>query len=171
MTVNLHAKVDVIFSNAAIHWILDHRKLFENFWQMVNNEGEVLIQCGGHGNLEKIISVVDKIRLHAELRPFFANWEEPWYFPKPEDTSKILQDIGFTNIDVHLIKESAKFNDKNSFALFAKTVVMKPYLSLLPDLKLKDLFVQLVLDEIETNYPSMHWIMDYVRLNVRASKN
>ena len=72
LTVNLPTKVDVIFLNASIHWILDHRKLFENFWQMLNNEGEVLIQCGGHDNLEKIISVVDMIRLHAELRPFFC---------------------------------------------------------------------------------------------------
>jgi trans-aconitate 2-methyltransferase len=171
LTVRLHIKVDVIFSNAAIHWILDHRKLFENFWHLLNNGGEMLIQCGGHGNLDGIISILDEIRQHAELRSYFANWKERWYFPKPDDTSKILQDIGFTNIDVGLVRESAKFDDKNSFALFAKTVVMKPYLALLPNQKLKDLFLELTLDEIERNYPNMHWIIDYVRLNIVANKN
>jgi trans-aconitate methyltransferase len=53
--VKLPRKVDVIFSNAALHWVLDHRKAFQNFWAMLkpmkdssgNNDSQLLIQCGG----------------------------------------------------------------------------------------------------------------------------
>jgi trans-aconitate 2-methyltransferase len=97
-TASLPAKVDVIFSNAAIHWILDHRKLFENFWHLLDNSGEIMIQCGGHGNLNRIISIIDDIRQRDEFKSFFTNWKESWYFAKPEDTSQLLQDIGFKDV-------------------------------------------------------------------------
>lgn len=168
-TASLPTKVDVIFSNAAIHWILDHRKLFENFWQLLDDKGEIMIQCGGHGNLEKIISILDEIRKRDEFKPFFTSWRESWYFAKPQDTSRLLQDIGFKSVNAHLMEDSATFADRNSFALFAKTVVLKPYLALLPDQQ-KDRFLKLFLDEIETRHKSMCWVMDYVRLNIRAIK-
>ena len=34
--VKLPRKINVIFSNAALHWVLDHRKAFQNFWTMLN---------------------------------------------------------------------------------------------------------------------------------------
>jgi trans-aconitate 2-methyltransferase len=168
-TASVPAKVGVVFSNAAIHWILDHRKLFENFWRLLDDNGEIIIQCGGHGNLEKIISILDDIRQCDEFKPFFTSWKESWYFPKPEDTSRLLQDIGFKNINAYLMQDSATFADRNSFALFTKTVVMKPYLALLPNQQ-KDKFLKLFLEEIETRHKSMRWVMDYVRLNIRAIK-
>jgi len=75
--------MDVIFSNAALHWIQDHRKAFQNFWEMLkpmndNNNyhksingnsnisgsdnstcsSQLLIQCGGYGNLQQIIKIL-----------------------------------------------------------------------------------------------------------------
>ena len=131
----------------------------------------MVILYGGYGNLHNILSVIDKIRLRDEFKRFFTNWREVWYFPKPKDTSNLLLQIGFSNVDAQLVNESAKFNDRNSFALFAKTVVMKPHFAFLLDQKLKDRFLNLVLSAIETNHRSMCWLIDYVRLNIRASKN
>ena len=33
--IKLSRKMDVIFSNSALHWIQDHRKAFQNFWKML----------------------------------------------------------------------------------------------------------------------------------------
>ena len=33
--IRLPRKMDVIFSNSALHWIQDHRKAFQNFWEML----------------------------------------------------------------------------------------------------------------------------------------
>src|SRR5687767_11345566 len=41
--VNLPTKVDVIFSNSALHWILDQEALFSHFWQLLKPNGELLI--------------------------------------------------------------------------------------------------------------------------------
>jgi trans-aconitate methyltransferase len=49
--IKLADNVDVIFSNAVLHWIIDHKKVFERFWQILKPNGQLLIQCGGYGNL------------------------------------------------------------------------------------------------------------------------
>ncbi len=130
-----------------------------------------MIQCGGHGNLSKIIFVLDDIiRQRYEFKPFFAGWQESWYFAKPEDIAQLLQNIGFKNVQAYLTEDPATFSNRNSFALFAKTMVMKPYLSQLPNQKLKDQFLESFLDEIETRYKSLCRTIDYVRLNIRTKK-
>jgi trans-aconitate 2-methyltransferase len=132
--------------------------------------GEIIIQCGGHGNLHKVISILDEIRQHDEFKSFFAGWQESWHFAKPEDTALLLQDIGFKDVRAYLTKDPAAFGNRDSFALFAKTVVMKPHLLRLPDQKLKDQFLESFLDEIKIHHKSKCWTMDYVRLNIRAKK-
>src|SRR5215831_4219499 len=60
--IKLPRKLDVIFSNSAFHWIQDHRKAFQNFWNMLkpmnncttssnrnnteSSTNQLLIQCG-----------------------------------------------------------------------------------------------------------------------------
>ena len=83
--------MDVIFSNSALHWIQDHRKAFQNFWKMLkpmnsdngtdmsidsnsNNtsiSGQLLIQCGGYGNLQQIITMLERITDLDEFREQF----------------------------------------------------------------------------------------------------
>src|SRR5438105_8046615 len=58
--VQLPEKVDVIFSNAAVHWVLDHQRVFSHFRTLLREKGELLIQCGGQGNLKANISIIDR---------------------------------------------------------------------------------------------------------------
>ncbi len=81
--IRLPRKMDVVFSNSALHWVQDYRKAFQNFWELLkptndsndiidisvsgnidNNTaggGQLLIQCGGHGNLQQIITILEQI--------------------------------------------------------------------------------------------------------------
>ena len=78
--IRLLQKLDVIFSSSALHWIQDHRKAFQIFWEMLkpthsnnrdtavsgNSAGNIgnsqlLIQCGGYGNLQQIITLLERI--------------------------------------------------------------------------------------------------------------
>jgi trans-aconitate 2-methyltransferase len=59
--VTLPTKVDLIFSNSALHWILDPKGLFLHFWQLPKPNGELLIECGGQGNIERALTIIFKI--------------------------------------------------------------------------------------------------------------
>ncbi|HKO40853.1 MAG TPA: methyltransferase domain-containing protein [Nitrososphaeraceae archaeon] len=174
--IELEEKVDVIFSNATLHWILNHKKVFQQFWQILKPDGQLLIQCGGHRNLAKTLSIFNKVSESKEFNTYFCNnkqddiWNQTWYFAKKEDTERILQEIGFRNIQVFLEDREAKFTNKEEYFLFIKTIVLIPYLKYLPNDMLKDKFTISIVEEIETNAKELQWKLDYVRLNINAIK-
>jgi trans-aconitate 2-methyltransferase len=130
--VKLPRKVDVIFSNAVIHWILDHKTLFKHFWDLLSSRidndkaGKILVQCGGYGNLTSVYKLMKQIKESAEFRGHFVNWKEPWYFAKPGDTEKLLEEIGFTNIDVYPSDGTTTFPESKSYSQFVKTIADYP---------------------------------------------
>lgn len=166
--VNLPTKVDVIFSNAALHWILNQEDLFSYFWELLRPNGELLIECGGHGNIEKIISIIFKIMHSDQFREDFANWKQSWYFPKPDETKRLLQKARFRNIEVTLSSRTTPFYDREGFAFFVKAVIMKPFLGYLPDGKKKEQFLATFLNELERS--GLTWSLDNVRLGIFARK-
>lgn len=167
---NMQIKFDVIFSNAVLHWILDHQKVFKNFYDLLNSKGELLIQCGGFGNLEKTLSLFNTVKDSPEFNRYFHEWKQSWYFAKPEDTKSILKDLNFKNIQVYLSNSNIDFDGKNNYLLYMKTVVLGPYLKHLPSEQLKNKFIETTLDLIEQDHPDLRWKLDYVRLNILASK-
>lgn len=167
--VNLPAKFDVIFSSSALHWILDQQGVLSHFWQLLKpNGGELLIECDGYGNLDKISSIVFKIMQSDQFRKYFANWKQSWYFPKPDDTERLLEKIGFRDIGVYLSDQTMIYPDGESFMMFIKSVIMRPFLAYLPDAKKKDQFLDTFLDEFERS--NRIWSLDFVRLGIFAGK-
>jgi trans-aconitate 2-methyltransferase len=145
--------MDVIFSNSALHWVRDHRKAFQNFWEMLksmndnnnnhkstngncnisdsdNSTGSsrLLIQCVGYGNLQQIIKILKRITHLDQFKQYFRNWKQPWFFAKPDDTCKLLTEIGYVDTTAYLHSDRVIFPNRMIYAKFVKTVIMKPYL-------------------------------------------
>jgi trans-aconitate 2-methyltransferase len=166
--VSLPAELDVIFSNAALHWVLDQEGMFLHFWQLLKPNGELLIDYGGHGNLERPLSVIFEIMQSEQFKEHFANWKQSWYFPKPDETERLLQKVGFKEIQVDLSSQITSFPDRQSFATFVRTVIMKPFLGYLPDTNRKDHFVEAFLNDFEGyGWP---WSLKFMRLTISARK-
>jgi trans-aconitate 2-methyltransferase len=203
--VKLPRKVDVIFSNSAFHWVQDQRKAFQNFWRMLkptkikkidnsivtNNEnnsstvlsrtnrgGQLLIQCGGYGNLQHIVMLLERVAHSHQFKPYFSGWNQPWHFANPEETDKLLKEAGYIKRKVYSIIDSIVLPNHNVYCKFIKTVVMKSYLEHLSinddDDILKTLFFDMFLYEIKkysnNNELDKQWRLDFVRLNIVAHK-
>lgn len=161
-------KFDVIFSNAVLHWILNHFKVFNNFYDILNDNGSLLIQCGGFGNLQKTIDVFDSVKNLSEFTQYFSRWKISWNFAKPEDTKNILKRIGYKNIKVYLTDTPVSFKSRSDYSIYLKTVVLGPYLKYLPNEQLKEKFIDKILSNIENKFPNLKWKLEYVRLNIFA---
>jgi ubiquinone/menaquinone biosynthesis C-methylase UbiE len=64
--IRLPRKMDVIFSNSALHWVQDYRKAFQNFWEMLKktNDSNDIIIYGYHSRVLKIYAYTyDSCRL------------------------------------------------------------------------------------------------------------
>lgn len=194
--VELPRKVDVIFSNSAFHWVQDHRGTFQNFWEMLkptkihkvkvsnypsrtDSSGQLLIQSGAHGNLQSIIRVLERIAHSHQFSSYFLNWKQSWHFAKPDETDKLLEEIGYINRNVYSTRGSAVFSNQDVYAKFLKTVIMKSYLEHLSvsnnnddNTTLKGLFFNTFLNEIKkyNNKLREQWRLDFVRLNIVAYK-
>src|SRR5687768_2429986 len=147
--VNLPMEVDVIFSNAALHWILDQEGVFSHFWQLLKPNGELLIEYGGHGNIQRALRVIFKLMQSNQFKEYFVNWKQSWYFPKADEIEKLLKKARFRDIQVNSSRRNTSFSDRDEFAIFVKTVIMKPFLGYLPDAKKKEQFLDAFLNKIE----------------------
>jgi trans-aconitate 2-methyltransferase len=167
--------IDVIFSNAALHWVLDQESVFSHFWQLLKSngsggDGELLIECGGGGdeNLERTLPVIFRIMQYNQFREYFVNWKQPWYFPTPDETERLLKKTRFRNIEVNLSKKPTTFSDRKSFAIFVKVVILKPFLGYISDSKKKEEFLDVFLNEFERS--SWAWSLDFMLLSIFARK-
>jgi trans-aconitate 2-methyltransferase len=162
-------EVDVIFSNAALHWILDQEGVFSHFWRLLKpNGGELLLDYGGHSNFERVLSIIFKLKQSDQFKEHFVNWKQSWYFAKPDETEKLLYKLKFRDIQVNLSSQFTIFPDRESFATFVRTVIMKPILSYLPDDKKREQFLHALLNEFES--AGWGWSLDFSRLSVSARK-
>jgi trans-aconitate 2-methyltransferase len=177
--VSLPEKMDLIFSNAVIHWVLDHKKLFSNFWKLLKPNGELLIQCGGKGNLGMVHTILEKLRKSNTFKHYFVDWKNPWNFASPEDIKKTLNDTGFKDTQAQLKKKTAEFEDYHEFILFMKTVVMKPHLSYLPtdnNNEIRNSFIGEFMNELKKNQitgrteTDIDLRLQYVRLDITGRK-
>ncbi|HVX03288.1 MAG TPA: methyltransferase domain-containing protein [Nitrososphaera sp.] len=167
--VKLPAKVDVVFSNAVLHWIADHRAVFANFAELLKDRGQLLAQCGGQGNLESAIAILDRVASSDPFRRYFAGWKNPWNFATPDDTEKLLYEAGFRNATAKLSAAPVTFASREQFSTFVKTAVVRSHLARLPAVH-QDRFLEAYLDECERQSQQKKWLLGYVRLNITAEK-
>ena len=146
---------------------------------MLNCDGakrrQLLIQCGGYGNLQGILVLLRRVMELNEFKEYFTNMNQPWYFAKPDDTINLLREIGYTSTRVHLHSDRVSLTGRKIYSKFVKTVIMKPFLERLPNDKTRDRYLELFLDRVETRNTGTKkcqvlWSLDYVRLNIIADK-
>jgi trans-aconitate 2-methyltransferase len=143
--------------------------VFANFAGLLKDGGELLAQCGGQGNLESAIAILDRVASSDPFQRYFAGWKNPWNFAAPSDTEKLLYEAGFRNAKAELSAAPVTFASRRQFSTFVKTAVVRAHLARLPAVH-QDRFLEAYLDEYERQSPQKKWLLDYVRLNITAEK-
>lgn len=85
---------DAIFSNATLHWVLDHKKAIANLYSHLKNGGRMVVEFGGKNNVKTIIDGLrDCLRQRGYLRQADL---QLWYFPSVGAYANALETQGFT---------------------------------------------------------------------------
>ena len=137
---------DVVFSNAALHWVKEHAPVVEGLYRCLRQGGRILLQMGGEGNARDILSVLGDIMSSPEWRECFVGFEFPYGFLGVTAYEKLLFAAGFKVNRVELIPKIMEHNGKAGLAGWIRTTWL-PYIERIPEGK-RDRFV----DEISTNY-------------------
>ena len=160
--LELDEPVDVVFSNAVFHWVLDHENLFRRIHDSLVPGGRRLAQCGGHGNIAHVKECIATVASRdPRLEEAFASMPAPWNYATPEETEARLREAGFSEVRAWIFDRPAQPEEP---AEFLRTVIMAPYLEVIP----ADLHDDLIADVVtELGEPV---VLDYVRLNMEATR-
>ena len=154
-------RVDVIFSTATFHWVLDHDRLFSRLHAALKPGGRLVAQCGGEGNVAKHAQAIVEVATRPEFIDHFQGLEMMWNFAPADATEERLREAGFA--DVRCWLEDKPVQPENPYD-FTTTVTMGPHLSRLPE-ELRRQFAAAVL-EVEDD----PLVLNYVRLNLDATR-
>ncbi len=160
LELELPEAVDVVFSNATFHWIPDHELLFKRLHAALKQDGRLVAQCGGFGNVASFFAAADSVAAEEPFDHFFAGWRNPRNFATAEETAERLSGAGFTDVETWLEPRPVTPTDPESFV---RTVCLVRHLDPLPQ-GLRDPFVGRVLARV-----GKPLVLDYVRLNMTAS--
>jgi trans-aconitate 2-methyltransferase len=86
---------DRIFSNAALHWILDQKTVLQNVQRSLKHGGTILFQMGGKGNAKDVLEVFDDLLLMEKWKGFFEGFSFPYAFLGAEQYRTLLTESGF----------------------------------------------------------------------------
>lgn len=166
--LRLDESVDAIFSTAALHWVLDHRRMFASFCAALKPGGWLVAQCGGGPNIAGVLARFDDIAAEERFAPFFAGWGGPWEFADAETTAERLTDAGFVDIDTGLEESMVKMSDAREYRDYLANVILGSHLARLPDASLRAELLDRLTAQAATDEPP--FVYDYWRLNIRARR-
>ncbi len=161
---------DIIFSNAALHWIVNHRPVLIGMSKSLRPSGRVLLQMGGRGNACELIYVIERIITHTRWNQYFTGFSFLYRFYGPEEYSIWLKDAGLEAKRIELIPKDMTHLGKEEFASWIRTTWL-PYIQRIP----KDIRFEFI-DQIVEEYIKEHPIdngfihVSMMRLEVEAEK-
>lgn len=161
--LSFFAEFDAVFSNAALHWLLDPDAAIASIKRALRPGGRLVAEFGGHGNVAAV-----RVAVHSALRSrgVASYAAEPWYFPTAAAYAERLERAGFVVKHHSLTPRPTPLPTgiEGWLREFAQT-----QLANVPDTDrpalLEDIAARLqpVLFD-----PDSGWIADYVRLRVVA---
>ncbi|HTA95600.1 MAG TPA: methyltransferase domain-containing protein [Verrucomicrobiae bacterium] len=162
---------DVIFSNAALHWVDDHEKILHGAAAVLKSGGRLVVSYGGKGNAQDVfVALRPEMRL-KRWREFFRQMPTPYFFYAPDDYKKWLPKFGFKIQKLKLAPKDATYPGAEGFATWLRTTWI-PYVQRVPE-NLREEFIAAVTMRYIAKHPpdvdgKVHVKM--VRLEIDAIK-
>lgn len=169
--MDFREEFDVIFSNAALHWVLDHRRLLHAAHCALKPNGKLLWNFAGNGNCSHFFAVVKELMNQIPYQPFFTQFSWPWYMPTLEEYRTLAKQAGFSEIQVKEVNADRYFVDSDSMIRWIDQPSLVPFLQPLPK-DLKSSFREKTVQQMirRTIQPDGRCFETFRRIQVQAKK-
>jgi trans-aconitate 2-methyltransferase len=146
--INFNDQFDVVFSNAALHWVDDHHEVLNGIYKSLKQGGRILLQFGGKGNAASAFIILDELMKDNEWLPYFRNFKFPYNFPGDEEYTALIKKSGFNIRRVELVEKEMIHEGEGGFAGWIRTTWL-PYTSRIPEDKREEFIIAAVRKYIE----------------------
>jgi trans-aconitate methyltransferase len=150
-SITFAQRFDVVFSNAALHWIKDHRPVLAGIYQSLKPGGRILLQMGGQGNAAAMVAVLDECMAQPAWQPYCHDFDFPYGFFGAETYRTLLTEAGFNIGRIEMIPKTMEQNGKAGLMGWLRTTWL-PYTQRLPQ-NLRETFIENIADHYLAQYP------------------
>ncbi|MGH9310772.1 MAG: class I SAM-dependent methyltransferase [Vicinamibacterales bacterium] len=158
---------DAVFSAATLHWIRNHEAVFGSVHAALKPGGRFVAQCGGAGNLRRLLEHAAPLMQAPAYRRYFDDWRDPWHFADPETTAARQRAAGFTGVEAWLEEAPVDLATADAYNEFVSCVCIRHHLERLP-LNLREPFANELTERAARDSPP--FVLDYWRLNISGGK-
>ena len=121
-------RFDVIFSNAALHWVKDHRQLLTHVHSALKKNGIVRFNFAGAGNCSNFYNVIQQVMRLPRFASYFEDFIWPWYMPTPEEYRELASHSLLTEIRIWEENADRYFPDQETMTRWIDQPSIVPFL-------------------------------------------
>ena len=140
--LSFDSRFDVVFSNAALHWVKNHKPVVDGLYKSLRYGGKILLQMGGEGNAKTILSVLDEVQNDPKWRSYFEDFSFPYGFFGVDEYKTLLNEAGFRIKRVELIPKDMKHEREAGLQGWIR-ITWLPYTQRIPEEK-RDKFISAI---------------------------
>lgn len=169
--IRFAGQFDLVFSNAALHWVDDHPAFLRGAAAALKPAGRLIVSCGGKGNAHEVfLAIRPEMRL-KRWRGFFREIPRSYFFYTPADYKKWLLKCGFKINALNLAPKDVTYGGAGDIATWLRSTWI-PYVQRVPE-NLREEFIAAVTQRYLAGHPpdvagNVHVRM--VRLEIDAVK-
>jgi SAM-dependent methyltransferase len=154
---------DAVFSNAALHWMLEPDRVIESVARALVPGGRFVGELGGEGNVAAIVAA---LRASLARRGIDAQSRFPWYFPSAAAYAERLRAGGFRVERIDCFARPTPLPTGMSAWL---DTFAQPFFAGLDPATRREIASEVeAMLAPELQEPSGRWVADYVRLRFSA---
>lgn len=169
--LDFHNKFDLIFSNAALHWVKDHSDLMMNCFSALKANGILRFNFAGDGNCQFFNKIIQETMKAEKYQRYFEDFKWPWYMPKLEDYRVLINSYHFKEVAVREENADRYFQTVEDLVKWIDQPCIVPFLKEIP-LQLKQDFRETVVNKMleATKQNNGTYFETFRRINVSAQK-
>jgi trans-aconitate 2-methyltransferase len=162
---------DIIFSNATLHWVIDHKKLLSNSYKALKKNGLIRFNFAGDGNCSTFYAVIKDVMNMKEFKGNFMDFKWPWYMPKISKYKLLIDSCGFTNIEIWEENADRFFPSKDEMIKWIDQPSLVPFIKLIDGTQ-RAKFRNIVVNEMinKAEHDDGKCFETFRRINVYAKK-
>ncbi|HEY3421397.1 MAG TPA: methyltransferase domain-containing protein [Methanomassiliicoccales archaeon] len=98
--LDFHRGFDIVFSNAALHWVKDHDRLLRNVHEALRPGGVARFNFAGEGNCPNFFTAARELVSSPRYARYFEHFIWPWYMPSVDEYREKVRTTGLYEFQV-----------------------------------------------------------------------
>jgi trans-aconitate 2-methyltransferase len=134
---------DAVFSNACLHWVIDHQPVLAGIRSCLKPSGRVLLQMGGKGNATTVLEAIDAVLKMSRWAKYFNGFAFPYAFYGPDEYRSWLAALGLEIRRAELLPKEMVHEGSDGFAAWLRTTWL-PYTERVPEFLREEFIYEIV---------------------------